>query len=570
MRTFDEDDDGRVIFGPGSEARTAGVLRELGAQRVLLVAQARHREGAERIAAQLGDRAIGIFDRARQHVPTGLVEEAVAMAREGGADWVLAHGGGTTTGFAKAVALSEPVRVAAVPTTYAGSERTTIWGLTGPDGKQTGRDPRVRPALVVYDAELTLGLDREISLQSLFNALSHCLAVITAPAAARHAAEAAEAARQILVAMDAVAADPTDLEARNEALYGAYLGSANIERATLGLHSKLAHVLGGTFDVVHASAHTAALPYSLHYNQVAAPALNEALEPVLGDDPPAALYDRARAWGLPHSFKDLGLALDDLPRFVEQLLVRPYPNPRPTPAESLAQLVSDGYHARRPSRHSRRRDLGGSGPHAALLATERGAPLEGARAVLIALHGRGAAADRITRDLEAHLDAPALADLCVVAPQAIDNRWYPKGFTVPVADNQPDLDSALSMVDAAWAVATAVVDPSRVILAGFSQGACLLLSWAKLREASPGALLAFSGAELDVEGSYASLGDARVVLSKSEGDPWIPDDRFVRTLDALEASLTDVEGRVVPGDGHRITDEDGRDLAAAVARALRP
>ncbi len=566
MREFDHDDGGRIVFGPGVEARVGELLLEMGAERVLLVAQGRHRDGAERIAGQLGDRTVGIFDRARQHVPTELVDQAVAMAREGGADWVVAHGGGTATGFAKAIALAAPVKVAAVPTTYAGSERTTIWGLTGPDGKTTGRDARVKPSLVVYDAELTLGLRPEISLQSLFNALSHCIAVLTDPATREDAVAAQEAAHQLLTSMDEVAVDPSGLRARNEALYGAYLASAFIERGKLGLHHKLAHVLGGTFDVVHASAHTAALPYSFHYNSQAVPGLVDALAGVLGDDPAAALYDRARAWDLPHSFKGLGLTLDDLPRFVDQLLVRPYDNPRPTPREALEELVSDGYHARRPSRASRRRALGGQPPHASLQATERGTPLRDAKAVLIAVHGRGAAADRITRDLEAHLDN---ADgLCILAPQALDNRWYPKGFTAPLQENQPDLDSALSVLDAAWEASVAVVDPSRIVVAGFSQGACLLLTWAKLRDVSPGGVLAFSGAELNVDGDFATLAGSRVVVSKSERDPWIPGERFDQTAMRLrEAGLSPVV-RLEAGDGHRITDEDGRDLAEMVAAAL--
>lgn len=565
MRAFDIENEGRIVFGPGTEARTAERLAELGAERVLLVATARHRAGADRIAAQLGDRSVGVFDQARPHVPTAIVDEARSVLTAGRADWVLAHGGGTTTGLAKALALTEPVQIAAVPTTYAGSERTSIWGLTGPDGKRTGRDDRVKPALVVYDAELTVGLDRQISLQSLFNALSHCIAVLTHPASEAHADDAATAARQLLAAMDAVAADPSDLDARNEALYGAYLASASIERATLGLHHKLAHVLGGTFDAVHASAHTAVLPYSLHFNAEIAPRLVEALEPVLGDDPAAALYDRARAWGLPHSLKELGLSLGDLPRFVDQLLVRPYENPRPTPREDLESLARDAYHARRPSRFSRRRRITAAPPHGAWLVTERGTPLDQAKAVLIAVHGRGAAADRIARDYEAHLEPSE--GLCVLAPQATDNTWYPKGFTAPLAENQPGFDSALSVVDALWAAASDAVGADRVVLAGFSQGACVLLSWAKAREAAPAAVIAMSGAALDVDGTYANLATTRVVMSKSEDDPWIPQDRFAATAAEL-TEVPDLEVRLAPGNGHQITKADGADLAAVVAKAL--
>ena len=573
MRRFDITDDhgDRIVFGAGAEARAAEALSEAGAERVLLVALAHHRDGAERVAAALGSRAVGIFDDVKQHVPLEQAERARAMARGTSADWVVSHGGGTATGFAKAIALTEGVRVGAIPTTYAGSERTSIWGLTSAEGKRTGRDERVRPSLVVYDPALTAAVPREVSLQSLFNALCHSVAELTSTSSADHAAAAREAIQQVLRAMDLVAAQPDDPHARAEALYGAYLASASIERAELGLHHKLVHTLGGTFGTNHAAAHTAVLPYATAYNAEAVPALLDALGEVLGDDPTAALYDRARDWGLPHSLKGLGLSLDDLPRLVGQALERPYPNPRPIGESELQRLASDAYHARRPSRHSRSRHLPGEGPHAALVATERGAPLEQARAVLIALHGRGAAADRITRDLEAFLGpvgSELREHLCVIAPQALDNAWYPKGFTAPLAENQPFLDSALSMVDAAYRHALASVDPARVVIAGFSQGACLLLAWARQRTHMPGALLLFSGAELDVPGTYDALATSRVVLAKSEGDPYLPPERFARTAEALRGVVPDLEVRIVPGDGHGLTDEDGHDLVRAVRAAL--
>src|SRR5262249_9128354 len=146
----------RVVFGAGAERLVPDLLAELGARRVLLVAQDRHAAGAERIAAALGERACGLFLSDRPQVPGEVADAAVARAREGGADWVLAHGGGTPIGIAKAVALALPVRLAAVPTTYAGSERTDVWGVVRDGRKSTGRDPRVRPSLVVYDPELTL------------------------------------------------------------------------------------------------------------------------------------------------------------------------------------------------------------------------------------------------------------------------------------------------------------------------------------------------------------------------------------------------------------------------------
>ena len=165
--------DPRVVFGVGAERAAPELLAKLGARRVLLIAQERHAEGAERLAHALGERCAGIFTTDRPQVPGEVADAAAARARDAGADWVLAHGGGTPIGIAKAVALALPVQVAAIPTTYAGSERTNVWGVVRDGRKTTGRDDRVRPRLVVYDPELTLALDRALSLDSLFNALAH-------------------------------------------------------------------------------------------------------------------------------------------------------------------------------------------------------------------------------------------------------------------------------------------------------------------------------------------------------------------------------------------------------------
>ena len=566
-RAFEQHTPAHVVFGVGSEARVADLLASKGAERVLLVAQSHHRDGADRIARALGSRCVGVLDGVQQHVPEAALAGAVQQARELEADWVVAHGGGSSTGFAKAIALELPVRVAAVVTTYSGSEGTALWGITGPGGKRTGRAPRVRPELVVYDPALTVPLDPKQSLQGLFNALAQATTALASATSEAHVSAAQQAIDALVAALRPLHDDPTSLHARSEALHAAFLDSRCIEQGRLGLQHSLAHTLGGTFHTLHSAAHTASLPYSLHWDLAARPELVALLAPSLGDDPPARLYDLARELGLPHSYKGLDLARSDLPRLVAGVLSRDYAYARPFNRAELIELVDDAFHARRPSLASRRRTLAGDLPHAALKATERGAALSEARAVLIALHGRGAAADRITRDLEAHL--PSRDGLCILAPQAVDNAWYPKGFTVPLTENQPALDSALSMLDAAWRAASAAVGPEKVVIAGFSQGACLALAWAATRRASPAALLALSGSELDVGGTYDHLTASTVVLSKSEGDPYLPAERFSRTAEALRAHVNHLTVRVVPGSDHGITDADGVDLAAVVTHVLK-
>jgi maleylacetate reductase len=341
----------RVVFGVGAERAVAGLLSDLGAQRVLLVAQARHTAGAERIAQALGTRAASVFTTEVPQVPGEVADAAVARARAAGADWVLAHGGGTPIGIAKAIALELPVSIAAVPTTYAGSERTNIWGITRDGRKLTGRDERVRPRLVVYDPELTLPLDRALSLDSLFNALAHSVEALYAEDATVEARRAAENSIEPLVSgLLSVASAPRDLAARSLALRGAWLASASLGGASMGLHHKLAHVLGGRLGAPHARTHALLLPYSLAFNAQAAPAAIAVLGRALGsDDPPGFLYDLQRQLGLCTSLGSLGLTQGTLQAVADEALEMRYPNPRPVDRASLLALLDGALHDRRPS-----------------------------------------------------------------------------------------------------------------------------------------------------------------------------------------------------------------------------
>ncbi|HEX2679215.1 MAG TPA: iron-containing alcohol dehydrogenase, partial [Polyangiales bacterium] len=299
----------RVVFGAGAESACAELLRELGARRVLLIAQDRHAQGAERIAAALGERAAGLFTTDQPQVPHEVADAAVARAKAAGVDWVLAHGGGTPIGIAKAIALQLPVAIAAVPTTYAGSERTNIWGVTRDGTKLTGRDDRVRPKLVVYDPRLTYDLDRAVSIDSLFNALAHSLEALYAEDASAEARASAEESLSLLRAgITAIAKDPRDVDGRASALRGAALASYALGSASMGLHHKLAHVLGG-LGTPHARTHATLLPYTVGFNAAAAPLLRAAMQRAWGtSDPGAEIYDLQRSLGLATSLRTLGLA----------------------------------------------------------------------------------------------------------------------------------------------------------------------------------------------------------------------------------------------------------------------
>lgn len=548
-----------VFFGPDAEARVVAAVPA--DARVLLVAMARHTEGIERLAKGLGDRVVGTFVLESPQVPGEVADAAVARARSANADWVLAHGGGTPIGVAKAIALECDVAIGAIPTSYAGSERTDIWGITRDGVKTTGRSPRVRPTLVGYAPQLVT-LDAGRSAQSLFNALAHSIEAIYAVQATDEAREAARDSLKPLVdAIRGLRADATDLDARAAASRGAWKASEALYGASMALHHKLAHVLGGSFGLPHGPTHAVLLPHTLQFN-LTPELLALTSEAWQTDDPAGFLYDLLRSVDQPVSLGELGLREDQIDAVVEGVLAKAYANPRPITAADLHALLSDLLLGRRPSRFTERAVLqGASGPHARLPYTVLG-ELDTADVVALAVHGRGSNADRFLADLRARHPGGSVA---WVAPQAADNTWYPHGFLAPLADNQPHLDSALSVLDALWDTLSSRVDRARILPLGFSQGACLLLTWASRTEARPTRLFAFTGAHTPAAaGSFSAVAGAAVYLGRSAEDRWVGSDAHAVTVAALRRARATLTLSEVAGASHAIHPPDH----AALARAL--
>jgi maleylacetate reductase len=315
---------------------------------VLMVAHARHRSGADRIAASLGSRCVGLFTTEQPQVPREVAAAATAATREQGADWVCAHGGGTAIGIAKAVALELDVKVAAIPTTYAGSERTDIWGLKDDAGKVTGRSTRVRPKLVVYDPELLVGLSPKLAAKSLLNALAHSIEALYAVRCTEASRVAARESLPFLArGLERLAT--SDPEAAVDGLYGSYLASTALNGASMALHHKLAHVLGGSLGVAHADAHATLLPYTFAFNAQASPMTLEATREAWGtSEPPGFLFDLLERLGLWTSLRDLGLDEADMDRVVVEVMAKRYENPRPYDGQLLRAFLQQALEGRRP------------------------------------------------------------------------------------------------------------------------------------------------------------------------------------------------------------------------------
>jgi len=340
----------RVVFGVGSLDTLAAEVERLG-NRALVLATPPQREQAEDVAARLGERSAGVYDQAVMHVPIETAQAARDEAQMVGADCCVAVGGGSTIGLGKAIALEFGLPIVAVPTTYAGSEMTPIWGLTQDGVKRTGRDPRVLPKTVVYDPTLTLTLPPQISGPSGMNAIAHCVeALYSETANPIISLMAEEGVRALGASLPQVVAQPDDLEARSDALYGAWLSGAALGAVGMAIHHKLCHTLGGSFNLPHAEVHTVVIPHAAAYNRDAAPAAMARVARVLGaDDAPAALYDLAERIGAPLALKDIGMAEADLDRAAELATTNPYYNPRPIERDAVRALLDDAFHGRRPA-----------------------------------------------------------------------------------------------------------------------------------------------------------------------------------------------------------------------------
>jgi len=331
----------RVCFSSGEAA--ASLRREignLGATRVMVIAAKAEAELADEVTKDLP--AALRYDDVVMHVPVDVADRARAAAAEARADALVSVGGGSTTGLAKAIALTTGLPIVAVPTTYAGSEATTVWGLTEGARKTTGIDPRVLPKVIVYDATLTLTLPVDMSVASGLNALAHCVDSMWAPNAGPiNAAFAAEGIRSLAAGLPRVVTDPFDLEGREHALYAAYLSAVAFASAGSGLHHKICHVLGGAYNLPHAQTHAVVLPYVLAFNAPAAPEAERRIAAAFAASSAlAGLQALREELSAPRALADYGFTQDAIGPAAEAILPAvPPSNPRPVTVDDLRRLL---------------------------------------------------------------------------------------------------------------------------------------------------------------------------------------------------------------------------------------
>jgi len=196
-------------------------------------------------------------------------------------------------------------------------------------------------------------------------------------------------------------------------------------------------------------------------------------------------------------------------------------------------------------------------PHAGQPVLRAGSPVADARLVAIMIHGRGASAENILQ-LAREFHA---ADIAYLAPQAAGSTWYPYSFLSPIEQNEPGISSGLRVIERLIADVTRQgIQPERIVLMGFSQGACLSLEFAARHPRQYAAIAGFSGGVIGPPGTprdYAGTFDRTpVFLGCSDVDPHIPLERVHETAAVFRRMGASVDERIYPGMGHTVANDE--------------
>jgi alcohol dehydrogenase class IV len=258
-------------------------------------------------------------------------------------DGIIAVGGGSPVGLLKAAAAHAHLPGIAVVTSYSGSEMAANWYYRSGGEQIGGASGEALPKTVLYDPELTLSFPATMSAASGMNAMNHAVETLYSPETNPVVQDLSEEAiRRLGRSLPRIVKDPTDREARYDALYGAW--HAAMFRAKLGLSHVMAQRCRSLFGLVHAESHAVAVPYAVAFNRDAAPDAMRRIERALGvDDAARGLYDLNAGLGLATGYKALGVPDDGLDKAVDVISAMDFTNPRPVLKEDLRGLLGQAF-----------------------------------------------------------------------------------------------------------------------------------------------------------------------------------------------------------------------------------
>jgi alcohol dehydrogenase class IV len=319
------------------------------------------------IEAALGQRLVASYEGVQPHVPAPQVAEATELAVARQIDAVIGLGGGSSIGTAKAVSMAlaerqaadstnaQFVPVIAIPTTYAGSEMTSVFGVThqeeGETRKVTRTDARIAPRLVLYDPLLTLDLPPRMTAGTGINAVAHCIeALYSITRNPLSSATAFAGLRAIAHALPQCYTSGDDVAARGEMLSGAFLAGTALAHVAMGLHHGICHVIGGATGVAHGDVNSVMLPYVMRfkpeliapYLAVAAEAMGVAVAGQSAEAMAASAAQQVADWvaqmRLPARLRELGIQERQLPELAQMAFASRTVHNDPRPIGDVGEI----------------------------------------------------------------------------------------------------------------------------------------------------------------------------------------------------------------------------------------
>ena len=331
----------QVYFGDGKISILDEIVKNF--KKVLLIAEDRLKPQVEPLKAARPAGSVVHISNVIQHVPETLVKEAQETLEKENPGVLVSIGGGSSVGLAKALARETHLPIVAVPTTFAGSEQTNIWGITTEGGKTTGRSDWVLPRVVIYDPSLTLTMPKPLAVTSAMNAMAHLMEAIYSPTGnpitRHHSLLGIEKLKKGL--QEIARNEALTHEANENILFGAYLAGKSLCEVSMSLHHKVAHVLGGIFGLDHARVHTVLQSYVLSYQWPhLTSSIQKDFQQVLGEDPAHALKDLAARAGGPTTLESIGFKRHSIDEAVDAVMAKPYDNPAPITKEGITGLLT--------------------------------------------------------------------------------------------------------------------------------------------------------------------------------------------------------------------------------------
>lgn len=334
----------RALFGSGTRKQLSDEIAFLGACRAMVITSSNSRETIKQIIVELGDLCVTHFNGAEMHTPIDVTQKALSLAKEHKIDCLVAIGGGSATGLAKAIALRTDLPQIILPTTYAGSELTPIIGETENGLKSTQSSEKVLAETVIYDTDLTVSLPVMQSVTSAINAMAHAVEALYAehenPIISAHAEQAIITFYNTL---PKICVNPQDITARTDALYACFLSGLCLGSVGMALHHKLCHSLGGGFGLPHAATHCVVLPHVIQFNAHVRPELNQLGNRLHSSSLGFAIFELIRACNGPTSLQEIGMKETDLDTAASLAMSNRYYNPRSATYDDIRELLQNAY-----------------------------------------------------------------------------------------------------------------------------------------------------------------------------------------------------------------------------------